>query len=81
MYLSEQAARESAKTIVAFKRDSSAPITEADLEKAFVEGVKWERERMIQIIDSITSAQNAAIAINNSMRTAVGLPIIEPVFK
>lgn len=78
MYLSEQAAQESAKMIVAFKMDSSAPITEADLEKAFIDGVKWERERMTSLINAITDAQNAANSIVNVARLTFDEPLNSP---
>lgn len=70
MYLSETAAAENAKMITAFKFD--APITKEDLERAFIDGVKWERERTVKLIEAVTAAQNAATCINNAVRQIVG---------
>lgn len=58
--------------IIAFKMDSQAPITKEDLERAFIDGVKWERERTVKLIEAITAAQNAATCINNAVRQIVG---------
>lgn len=78
MYLSEKAAAENAKMIIAFKMDSQAPITKEDLERAFIDGVKWERERMTSIINAITDAQNAANSIVNVARHTFGEPLNSP---
>lgn len=72
MYLSEKAAEENAGMIIEFKFDSQAPITKEDLERAFIDGVKWERERTVKLIEAITAAQNAATCINNAVRQIVG---------
>ena len=72
MYLSEKAAAENAEMIIEFKFDSQAQITREDLEQAFIDGVKWERERTVKLIEAITAAQNAATCINNAVRQIVG---------
>ena len=71
MYLSEKAAAEYAEREACCTNPTPTEV-EMALKSAFIAGAKWKRERMVNLIEAITAAQNAATCINNAVRQIVG---------